>query len=81
MAVIPSARAKPLAEASNVLQEASGDSTPSLKSAAVVFGLSIRLVPPTIAAEASPKCRARHASCKAAREAEHPVFITKLIMG
>jgi hypothetical protein len=75
---MPSARAKPSAAASNVLEEASGERIPSPKKFDVSVGARIKLVPPTIAPDMSLACRARQASWRATSDAEQAVLITTL---
>ena len=73
---IPSARANPSAFASNVLQEPSGESTPSEVIAAEVAGPIIKFVPATMAPVASPAHRSLQAFCSATRDAEQAVLTT-----
>lgn len=42
-------------------------------------GESSMLLPPTIAADASPQAKALHAVCKATMDEEHAVLMTMLI--
>lgn len=79
MAQIASARANPFAFSSKVLHDASGDKIPSEVKDAEMVGVSMMLVPATMADVASPFCIARQASCRPTSDAEHPVFTTELI--